>query len=191
MSTDPQIITDASSSSRARRNTPSTPIMPSPAPGADAIIREPECEALTGLSRSARWRMERAGRFPARIRISPGCRGPRALIWLRLIGPDASDRREHLVGTDFATVDALDHEGSSGHRKTRRLGETTFGHLASFVPVVAKLEAHTGTPIIANIAVNRSIDAITDAGRRTSSSFQRLIFNGLALIAQGRRTRPS
>src|SRR5215470_12666451 len=44
----------------------------------DAIVREPECARLTGLSRSTRWRMERAGHFPRRRRISPSCIG-----WLR------------------------------------------------------------------------------------------------------------
>jgi prophage regulatory protein len=42
---------------------------------ADRIIREPECEKITGLSRSTRWRLERDGMFPRRRRISPGCSG--------------------------------------------------------------------------------------------------------------------
>jgi prophage regulatory protein len=41
----------------------------------DRIIREPECKRLTGLSRSTRWRLERAGDFPKRRRISAGCSG--------------------------------------------------------------------------------------------------------------------
>src|SRR5271169_5987160 len=41
----------------------------------DRIIREPECERITGLSRSTRWRLERAGDFPRRRRISAGCSG--------------------------------------------------------------------------------------------------------------------
>jgi prophage regulatory protein len=44
----------------------------------DAVIREPECVRLTGLSRSTRWRLERAGQFPRRRRISSSCIG-----WLR------------------------------------------------------------------------------------------------------------
>jgi prophage regulatory protein len=44
----------------------------------DAIIREPECHRISGLSRSTRWRLERVGKFPQRRRISPGCTG-----WLR------------------------------------------------------------------------------------------------------------
>jgi prophage regulatory protein len=42
---------------------------------ADRIIREPECRQITGLSRSTRWRLERAGEFPRRRRISSGCTG--------------------------------------------------------------------------------------------------------------------
>jgi prophage regulatory protein len=41
----------------------------------DEIIREPDCRRITGLSRSTRWRMERAGQFPRRRKISPGCTG--------------------------------------------------------------------------------------------------------------------
>jgi prophage regulatory protein len=41
----------------------------------DRFIRERECQQLTGLSRSTRWRLERAGRFPRRRRISAGATG--------------------------------------------------------------------------------------------------------------------
>jgi prophage regulatory protein len=41
----------------------------------EAIIREPECRRITGLSRSTRWRLERAGHFPRRRKISPGATG--------------------------------------------------------------------------------------------------------------------
>ena len=34
------------------------------------FIREPECLKITGLSRSTRWRLEREGKFPKRIKIS-------------------------------------------------------------------------------------------------------------------------
>lgn len=34
------------------------------------FIREPECKNITGLSRCTRWRLEKAGKFPARRRIS-------------------------------------------------------------------------------------------------------------------------
>jgi len=41
----------------------------------DEIVRERECKRITGLSRSTRWRLERAGQFPQRRPISPGCVG--------------------------------------------------------------------------------------------------------------------
>ncbi len=41
----------------------------------DRIIREPECERTSGLSRSTRWRQERAGLFPKRRRISSNAVG--------------------------------------------------------------------------------------------------------------------
>ena len=45
----------------------------------DRFVREPECRALTGLSRSTRWRLERSGEFPKRRRLSSngvGCYVP-------------------------------------------------------------------------------------------------------------------
>jgi prophage regulatory protein len=36
----------------------------------ERIIRESECRARTGLSRTQRWRLEREGRFPARVPLS-------------------------------------------------------------------------------------------------------------------------
>ncbi len=36
----------------------------------DRFLREPEVARLTGLSRTTRWRLERAGRFPRKRRIS-------------------------------------------------------------------------------------------------------------------------
>jgi prophage regulatory protein len=41
----------------------------------EAIIREPECRQVTGLSRSTRWRLERDKKFPRRRQISPGASG--------------------------------------------------------------------------------------------------------------------
>ena len=37
----------------------------------DRIVREPECQEATGISRSTRWRLEREGLFPQRRRLSP------------------------------------------------------------------------------------------------------------------------
>ena len=40
--------------------------------GPDRIVRSIEAGEITGTSRTTRWRLERAGRFPRRIQISPG-----------------------------------------------------------------------------------------------------------------------
>ncbi len=37
----------------------------------DRFIRDQECEKMSGLSRTTRWRLEREGKFPKRRQISP------------------------------------------------------------------------------------------------------------------------
>lgn len=44
-------------------------------PGENRIIRERECARLTGLSRCHRWRLERDGRFPKRLRLGEVAHG--------------------------------------------------------------------------------------------------------------------
>jgi prophage regulatory protein len=39
------------------------------------VIREPECALLTGVSRCHRWRLERAGDFPKRLRLGEVAHG--------------------------------------------------------------------------------------------------------------------
>ena len=49
------------------------------------ILREREVRHLTGLSRVTRWRMERRGEFPRKIKLSTRCVGwPEAEVmqWL-------------------------------------------------------------------------------------------------------------
>ena len=41
------------------------------APVPDRIIDEHECEVITNLSRTTRWRLMRRDEFPAKIRLSP------------------------------------------------------------------------------------------------------------------------
>lgn len=36
----------------------------------DRMVAEAECLTMTGISRPTRWRMERAGTFPARVAIT-------------------------------------------------------------------------------------------------------------------------
>lgn len=37
----------------------------------ERLIAEPECRAISGLSRAQRWRLERSGKFPRRLRVGP------------------------------------------------------------------------------------------------------------------------
>jgi prophage regulatory protein len=51
-----------------------------------AILDESKVEKLTSLSRTTRWRMERRGEFPKRVRLSPGRVGWRQAeieAWIR------------------------------------------------------------------------------------------------------------
>jgi prophage regulatory protein len=43
------------------------------------FLRETECRHVTGLSRAQRWRLEREGRFPARVKLSE-----RAFAWVEV-----------------------------------------------------------------------------------------------------------
>jgi len=54
-----------------------------------AILDESKVEELTSLSRTTRWRMERRGEFPKRVRLSPGRVGWRQAeieAWIRSRG---------------------------------------------------------------------------------------------------------
>jgi prophage regulatory protein len=54
-------------------------------PEADRIIDEPECERISGASRTTRWRMMRRNEFPQKIRISPNRTGwilSKVMTWL-------------------------------------------------------------------------------------------------------------
>ncbi len=42
----------------------------------DRFILEPECKAITALSRQRRWELEREGRFPKRVKL-----GERTNAW--------------------------------------------------------------------------------------------------------------
>jgi prophage regulatory protein len=44
-------------------------------PARARIVRERECQLITGLSRSQRYRQELEGRFPKRIQLGPRCSG--------------------------------------------------------------------------------------------------------------------
>ena len=63
--------------SRFAKQKPARPTLIAAPPGGDRIMREREVFATTGRSRAQRWRDERAGRFPKRLRL-----GPNAVGWL-------------------------------------------------------------------------------------------------------------
>jgi prophage regulatory protein len=46
-----------------------------PNPPQRNILREPACEKKSGLSSTTRWRLERKGEFPARVRLSANAIG--------------------------------------------------------------------------------------------------------------------
>ena len=48
-----------------------TPPLPAPAP-ADRFLSWPAVRAITGLSRTTIWRLQKTGEFPRAVRISPG-----------------------------------------------------------------------------------------------------------------------
>ena len=51
----------------------------------ERFIHDDECGRMTGLSKSTRWRMEKRGEFPAKVKLSPGRSGYRlstVLAWM-------------------------------------------------------------------------------------------------------------
>jgi prophage regulatory protein len=64
----------------------------------DRILREPEVERLTGLSRSSRWRLEREGKFPQRLQLSQNAVGWRNSEIRAWIESRVARRREVLPG---------------------------------------------------------------------------------------------
>lgn len=56
----------------------------------DRILREPECQIRTGLSRTTRWRMEKENTFPKRRQLVGGTVGwleSEINEWIREIKP--------------------------------------------------------------------------------------------------------
>lgn len=66
----------------------------------DRIVRENECREITGLGRTTRWELERAGRFPARR-----CLSRNAIGWFE--SEIASWLVSRALGTSVAPVRAL------------------------------------------------------------------------------------
>lgn len=53
-------------------HTPLQAIAPTDDLPADRFLSDPDLDAITGLSRTTRWRLEKQGLFPKKISISPG-----------------------------------------------------------------------------------------------------------------------
>lgn len=52
------------------------------------LIAEAECRELTGLARTTRWRLEKAGKFPKRIAVSARAarwRHDEVLAWIEAV----------------------------------------------------------------------------------------------------------
>lgn len=63
------------------------PPAPAPSNQSDRILRTQEVTEMTGLSRTSIWRLERAGKFPARVPLSAGSVGWRlsdVSEWIRM-----------------------------------------------------------------------------------------------------------
>ena len=55
-------------------------------PNIDRMIREKECRELTTLANSTRWKLEKEGKFPKRIKIGStavACRLSEVQAWIR------------------------------------------------------------------------------------------------------------
>ena len=62
----------------------------------DRIVREGECQRISGASRATRWRWEREGRFPKRLRTGPNSVGWRLSELVRWIDGVAGGGQERL-----------------------------------------------------------------------------------------------
>ena len=60
------------------------------------LVREPECRAITGLSRATRWRLERDGKFPKKIEILPGIVGWEYTELIKWVEARISDRDSEM-----------------------------------------------------------------------------------------------
>ncbi len=81
---------------------------------ANLIWREPKVKDETGLSKSTRWRLEKAGEFPPKVQLGPravGWRAEEIIQWCK----DRGEAKSGPVGK---------HKGNSGRiiPETRREG---------------------------------------------------------------------
>ena len=68
----------------------------------ERLIAERECRAISGWSRAQRWRLERDGKFPRRLRLGPHTvrwRLSEILAWIADL-PAASPEQHHAASTE-------------------------------------------------------------------------------------------
>ena len=86
----------------------------------DRVVREPECELITGLSRTTRWRKENKNppEFPKRIKISENASGwllSRLNDWLKAVAegrpydPENGTADPGLEGRGYEEPEVLKH----------------------------------------------------------------------------------
>ncbi|MBJ6749935.1 helix-turn-helix transcriptional regulator [Geomonas anaerohicana] len=79
----------------------------------DKLIRRKQVLDLIGLSHSTQWRLERAGRFPARVRLSSGSVGwhlAEVEEWVR-------ERERVSVASDITSLQGGEPGSVLPHRK--------------------------------------------------------------------------
>ena len=81
--------------------------------GNGLVWREPKVKKESGLSKSTRWRLEKAGEFPKKIQLGPravGWRSDEIIEWVKARGEAKSDP----VGRKKAgEAGPIDHRGSA------------------------------------------------------------------------------
>ena len=87
----------------------------------ERILREAECEEITGLSASTRWRLERSGHFPKRRRLSRNLVG-----WLHSEVEEWMRSRPATAGTSpsLSRIESEDAIGSCGGGESASQHET-------------------------------------------------------------------
>jgi len=71
---------------------------------ADRIIRDRECREITGLSRTVRWRLERGGKFPAKIWLTANTCGYRLSDILDWLDERSRDSEAAASGTRWKSM---------------------------------------------------------------------------------------
>jgi prophage regulatory protein len=72
----------------------------------ERLIGEPECREITDLSRAQRWRLERDGRFPRRLRLGPHTvrwRLSEILAWIANLPTASPERPPHGMARGAST----------------------------------------------------------------------------------------